>query len=138
MKRFVFVLAFVATLFLVSCQKDSVSSGPRYSVEIAANKYASAIATSHVVFEYDDAGSLVGKQVISGTEDGVSRTFTANRDASYLTVRMDLGTKPSSGKTRSYFYKYMFILEDGKTNRVVLDGNSPVQETEPRMSGKNQ
>ena len=138
MKRFTFVLALAASLLLVSCQKDSVSSGPKYSVEIAANRYASAIATDHVVFEYDDAGNLVGKQVINDTEDGVSRTFTANREASYLTVRMDLGTKPSSEKTRSYFYKYMFILEDGKTNKVVLDGNSPVQETEPRISVKNQ
>ena len=133
MKKFTLFVALVALFTLVSCQKDSAPSGMSYTIEIAANKYADAIATDHVVFEHDASGHVVGRHLIENTEAGVRKVFSASREAVYLTVRMDLASKGSSGKTRSYYYSYMFILEDGKANMVSLTGASPVQETEPIM-----
>lgn len=134
MKKFIsLVVVVIGVLFLVSCQKDSRPTGPEYTVEIAANKYASAVTTTHTVFEYDAEGRLVGTHTLSPTENGVKTSFDADSQAAYLTVRMDMEAKPSTGVRKSFYYSYMFILESGKANRVALDGSSPVQANEPSL-----
>ena len=61
----------------------------------------------------------------------MKKSFKASPEAAYVTVRMDMEAKPSTGSRKSFFYSYMFILESGKTNTIALDGASSVQETEP-------
>ena len=53
------VVSVFGIMSVVSCQKGSQPGGVDYTVEIAANKYAAAVATSHVVFERDASGQLV-------------------------------------------------------------------------------
>lgn len=134
MKKFVsFAFVVISVLILSSCQKDDHPAGPEYTVEIAANKYASAVATTHVVFEYDAEGRLVGTHTLSPTENGARASFGADSRAAYLTVRMDMEAKPSNGVKKSFYYSYMYILESGKANKVSLDGSSPVQADEPAL-----
>ena len=135
MKKFALFLSVLMMTVVVSCQKSGLdAAGPGYLVEIAANSHADLVATTHTVFEYDQAGNLVGSHLIRSTEDGVRKEFTAHPDAAYLTVRMDMENKPSTGVKRSFFYSYMFILDAGRANTVHLDGSSSVQSEEPRIN----
>ena len=135
MKKIALFLSVLMLAVTVSCQKSALdATGTGYLVEITANSHADVISTTHTVFEYDRAGILVGAHLIQSTESGVRKEFTAHPDAAYLTVRMDMENKPSTGMKRSFFYSYMFILDAGRTNTVHLDGSSSVQSEEPRIN----
>lgn len=83
-------------------------------------------------FEYNDQDEMVDTHTWDGVSDGQSRTFTANKRSTKVTVKFELTA--SYGEVTqelNLFLAQVFYLEPESTIRIDVDGHSRTSEWSP-------
>lgn len=125
MKKLVTILAIALSMIAMttSCTKDPVVKAKKYSFQTELNWSIKAY-----LFEYNDAGDKINSQTVEKAEVGQVYPFTAHEDATKVKCYIKYTIL---GKSESKWVQQVFMLKEGSTVAIDVNGDTIIGNKEP-------